>query len=104
MNKKLCLMLIVFGVFTWGVNIFAGTTGKISGTVTDAQNGAPLPGVNVMIEGTSIGAATDLNGFYFIINIPPGNYTVSATMMGYKTISKTGVKLLLTLRQNLTSN
>ena len=48
---------------------FAGTTGKIAGTVKDAQSGEPLAGVNVFLEGTSLGAATDVDGTYFIINI-----------------------------------
>ncbi len=69
----------------------AGVTGKIAGKIIDAENGEPLPGVNVIIEGTTMGAATDSKGEYFIINIPPGSYTIVATMMGYKTINKTGV-------------
>ncbi len=82
-----CLVLI-------GSNAIAGTTGKISGTVKDAQDGVPLPGVNVVIEGTSLGAATDINGFYFIINVPPGKYTVKVTMMGYTAQSMAGMKVV----------
>ena len=41
---------------------WAGTTGKISGRVIDAASGEPLPGVNVVIDATTLGAATDLNG------------------------------------------
>ncbi|MCF8413104.1 MAG: TonB-dependent receptor [Melioribacteraceae bacterium] len=62
---------------------FAGTTGKIAGKVTDAETGEPLFGVNVIIEGTSYGAATDIEGEYYIINIPPGMYTVKASMIGF---------------------
>ncbi|NOX89901.1 MAG: outer membrane beta-barrel protein [Calditrichaeota bacterium] len=64
--------------------IFAGTTGKIAGTVVDQQNGEPLPGVNIYLLNTSYGAATDLEGYYYIINIPPGSYTLVAQMIGYK--------------------
>jgi outer membrane receptor protein involved in Fe transport len=74
--------------------LFAGTTGKISGTVTNAETGESLPGANVMIEGTTMGAATDANGFYFIINIPPGYYSVNATMIGYTPISKALVQVV----------
>lgn len=76
----------------------AGTTGKIAGYVKDAQSGAPLPGVNVVVEGTTMGAATDLAGYYVILNIPPGKYTLSALMIGYakKTISEVKVSIDLT--------
>ena len=54
--------------------IFLGTahgqSGKISGKVIDGSTGEALPFVNVMIEGTTQGAATDLDGNYFIINLP----------------------------------
>ncbi len=63
--------------------LWAGTTGKIAGVVKDAGNKEPLPGVNLIIEGTSMGAVTSLDGDYFIINVPPGRYNLRATMMGY---------------------
>ncbi|MFQ5769752.1 MAG: TonB-dependent receptor domain-containing protein [bacterium] len=87
-------IFIFVGILFFWTNAFAGTTGKISGTVKDAQNGEPLPGVNVVIEGTSMGAATDMNGFFFIINVPPGKYTIKASMMGYETQSQVGVKVV----------
>jgi len=63
--------------------LWAGTTGKIAGVVKDAGNKEPLPGVNLIVEGTSLGAVTSLDGDYFIINVPPGRYNLRATMMGY---------------------
>jgi len=72
-------------------NIYAGTTGKISGSVTDAETGEGLPGVNVIIENTGMGASTDVDGIYFIINIPVGNYSVRAGMIGYNTMIMTEV-------------
>jgi len=82
------LVLFVFHQAT-----FAGTTGKISGKIVDAETGVPLPGANVVIKGTLMGGATDLDGDYFIINVPPGNYTLTASMMGYETLNKTGVSV-----------
>lgn len=67
---------------------YGSTTGKISGLVKDAKTGEELIGVNVIIEGTSLGAATDIDGRYTILNVPPGNYSVVASMVGY-TKSKT---------------
>ncbi|MBN1482344.1 TonB-dependent receptor [candidate division KSB1 bacterium] len=59
-------------------------SGKISGKVTDAETGEPLPGANVTIVNTNYGAAASLDGDYYIINVPPGMYTVRAQFMGYK--------------------
>lgn len=70
-------------LFCFSLVSFAGTTGKISGKVTDAASGAPLPGVNVLIQGTQLGAATSLDGHYVILNVPPGMHTLKFTMMGY---------------------
>ena len=50
---------------------YAGTTGKISGTVRDAETGEPLPGCNIIIEGTILGAASKLECDCFNLNIPP---------------------------------
>ena len=58
-------------------------TGKVAGTVTDADTGETLPGVNVTVVGTSYGAATDLDGAYAIIGVPPGTYTVRASFVGF---------------------
>lgn len=64
--------------------VFAGTTGKIVGRIVDAKSGEPLPGVNVTIEGTTMGAASDLDGNYLILHVSPGIYTIRANMMGYQ--------------------
>jgi hypothetical protein len=58
--------------------------GKISGKVTDAETGEPLPGANIVIAGTQLGAATDLDGEYFILNLVPGTYTLRFTFVGYQ--------------------
>ncbi|MDZ7378271.1 MAG: TonB-dependent receptor, partial [candidate division KSB1 bacterium] len=71
--------------------LYGGTTGKIAGRVVDAETGAPLPGVNVIIEGTRIGAATDVNGYYVILNVPPGTYALQASMIGYARVTATNV-------------
>ncbi|MDZ7272265.1 MAG: TonB-dependent receptor, partial [candidate division KSB1 bacterium] len=77
--------------------VFAGTTGKIAGVVTDAETGQPLPAVNVVIEGTTMGAATALDGHYVILNVPPGVYTLRASMMGYATVTVTDVRVKIDL-------
>lgn len=69
------------------------TTGKISGVVRDGETGNPLPGVNVIVEATDLGAATDVNGEYVILNLPPGEYSVTASFIGYATLRVTGIRI-----------
>ncbi len=69
-------------------SLAAAQTGKISGVVTDAASGEPMPGVNVVIAGTTTGSATDAEGRYFILNITPGSYALRASMVGYQTVEK----------------
>ena len=80
---------------------YAGTTGKIAGRVIDAETGDPLPGCNVLIEGTNLGAASNPDGEFFIINIPPGTYTVRASMIGYKPYRVENVRVLIDLTTTL---
>lgn len=87
----LSLFLFVSLIFNNGM--YSATTGKIQGTITDAQNKEPLPGVNVIIEGTTYGAATDVNGFFFIINVPPGTYRLKASIVGYTVETKSDVRV-----------
>jgi CarboxypepD_reg-like domain/TonB-dependent Receptor Plug Domain len=61
-------------------------TGKISGTIVDRETNQPLIGANVLVVGTSLGAATDVNGNYNIFNIPPGSYTLKASYLGYQDV------------------
>jgi len=77
----LLTFLAGFSSFIW-----AGTTGKIAGYVRDKSNNQPLPGANVIIVGTKMGAATDAHGYFYIINIPPGAYQIRARMIGYQTV------------------
>ena len=89
--KKMMVHLVVLGLMTTG--LMAGTTGKISGRITDAETGEGLPGVNVMLEDTYLGASTDADGVYFIINVPSGSYTLRTQMIGYSTVNVTDVQV-----------
>jgi len=60
---------------------------NIEGTVKDAQTGDPLPGANVALAGTSLGASADIYGKYTVRNVPPGAYTIRVTYVGYKPVS-----------------
>ena len=76
----------------------AGNTGKIAGVIKDAQTGEELVGASVVIEGTNQGAATNIDGYYVILNISPGTYTLSVSAVGYtkKRIENVRVSIDLT--------
>ncbi|MFC1800054.1 TonB-dependent receptor domain-containing protein [Candidatus Eisenbacteria bacterium] len=75
-------------VVLFACSVQAGTTGKIAGMVIDADTGEPLFAVNVMVENTTLGGITNLEGLYHVVNLPPGTYSVKATMMGYQAMVK----------------
>ncbi|MBC8181076.1 TonB-dependent receptor [candidate division KSB1 bacterium] len=81
---------------------FSGVTGKIAGRVVDKESGAPLPGANVMVVGTMMGAASDLQGNYTILNIPPAVYEVRVSVIGYGQITVQNVRVRIdqTVRVN----
>jgi len=89
-------LLLITAFFVGGVFfcVYGGTTGKISGKVVDTQTGEGIMGANVVIIGTTMGAATDLDGNYFIINVPPGVYDLRATVIGYDTLVIRNVQVL----------
>ena len=79
---------LIFSMFLFitGITVYSQTTGKISGKVTDTETGEPLPFANIVLEGTSLGAASDVKGNYFILNIPPGVYRLKGSSIGYETV------------------
>ena len=79
--------LIVFVLFCLAFvsSTFSGTTGKIMGQITDKKTGEPLAGVNIEVLDKNIGAASDFEGYYVILNVPPGSYTLRVTYIGYNT-------------------
>jgi outer membrane receptor protein involved in Fe transport len=89
MKRTLLLLVIIPSI------IFAGTTGKLTGKVTDESTGEPLIGANVTIEGTNLGASTDVAGNYVILNIPPGLYNVKVSSIGYVSLVTQDVKIIV---------
>ena len=87
--KVLLILLIILAI---PALLFAGN-GKISGTVKDATTKEAVVGANVVIVGTTMGAATDAEGRYYILNIPPGTYSVQASVVGYARMEIAGVQV-----------
>ena len=58
-------------------------SGKIAGRVTDGRSGEALPGVNIVVDGTPRGAASDIDGYYTILGVSPGTVRIRATYLGY---------------------
>lgn len=84
MNRllKLILILIVVIIFSPHNNT---ASSRIRGKVVDKGTGDPIPGANVMLLSTNFGAATDIDGKYLIVGVPPGNYILQVSYIGYKT-------------------
>ena len=86
--KRLLLALLITAI-----PLMSASKGSIKGRVTDAKAGEVLVGVNVVIQKTGLGATTDRKGNFKIVKIPPGVYTLKATMIGYLPETVKGVKV-----------
>jgi len=76
MKQKLILIPFI-------LSILNGQTGIISGFVTDSSSGESLIGANVFLQENGQGMATDINGYYIIQEITPGNYTIMVSYIGF---------------------
>ena len=111
MSKSIKSFVVISSAFALilfqSTALWGGITGKISGRIIDEDTGEALAGANVMIAGTILGAAADAEGDYFVINIPPGTYEVTVSMIGYQTLTLTEVVVRIDLTTpvdfNLTS-
>ncbi|MEO8399885.1 MAG: carboxypeptidase-like regulatory domain-containing protein, partial [Ignavibacteriaceae bacterium] len=91
MIRKVTLIGIIFLLIQ--IPLFSGTTGKIKGKISDKATGEPIVGANVILDNTRLGAATDIDGNFFIINIPPGTYTLIISYIGYQRIKVSGIEV-----------
>lgn len=93
------LMFLIFA-FVLNMKVFGGTTGRIAGRVLDSETKEGVIGASVVIKGTNYGAATDLEGDFYINNLAPGKYTVIISSVGYNkyTVENVVVRIDLTTR------
>jgi len=73
--------------------LVAQTTNNIKGRITDAETGEGLPGVNITINGTVLGAASDAEGYFTVSDIPIGSYSLTISMMGYKRLVVSDIRV-----------
>ncbi|MBN1154462.1 TonB-dependent receptor [candidate division KSB1 bacterium] len=101
--KRLLSLLLLFSMSMAPSGAY-GANGKIAGRVIEKGTGAALPGANIFIESVwqfdkavpldvKMGAAADADGYYTILNVPPGTYDLKATMMGFGTLIKQLVRV-----------
>ena len=79
--KPLFAVLLLFFAFSKGT---LAQTGTISGTVVDARTGESLPGANVFVENTLLGAASEADGRFTLAEVPVGTYTLRARFIGFQ--------------------
>lgn len=91
MLRKIALALFVLLLVPI---VLLAQDGKLRGLVTDKESGEPLIGANVVVDGTSLGAASDVNGEFVILSVPPGIYTLKASYIGYAPVTISNVRIL----------
>jgi outer membrane receptor protein involved in Fe transport len=85
-------LFLVSMLTLFALNIcLAQNVGKISGVLKDTETGEPLIGCNITILETNLGAVSDPDGAYFVLNIPPGKYNIQASLVGYQKVLQRGV-------------
>lgn len=97
MGLKQLLLLLIFTLLS--STLFA-QSGKINGFIKDSS-GEPLPGATVVIEGTLQGSAAQADGFYQILNVKPGTYTLKATYIGFAPVLIENVEINIDLTTNI---
>ncbi len=101
MNRIFSVLGALFLIIIFISKSTLASNSNVEGYVKDAKTGEGLFGANIMIVGTSMGAATDMNGRFVILNVKPGSYTLRATYIGYKTQNiKATIKENESLKQN----
>lgn len=87
-KKVFSILILIISLF---ISLNGATSGKISGRIIDKTDNKPLVGANVIINGTSMGAATNNEGYFVILNVPPNKYTITVSYVGYAKVVKKGI-------------
>lgn len=90
--SRLTFSLLLFSICV-SHQAIAQDKASLRGVVSEAASNETLVGVNVFIQGTQLGTATDINGFYEIGGITPGQYNIEVSYIGYEKMVFTGIRL-----------
>ncbi|MFH1851938.1 MAG: carboxypeptidase-like regulatory domain-containing protein [Candidatus Neomarinimicrobiota bacterium] len=94
-NLTICTIILAVSIG------FAATTGKIAGHISDASTGDALQGVNIIVDKTHLGAASDLDGYFVILNVTPGTLILKVFMMGYANVTVNNVVVAINQTTNI---
>ena len=100
MEKTMFKVATLVVILLLPIALFA-QNGTITGKITDAKTGDALMGANVLIEGTTLGAAATMDGTYEIKNVPPGTFTLKISYMGYTSVT---AEVQVTADEKVTAN
>lgn len=92
-------VLLVAPAFPTGSAWGQTASGKISGKVTDAETGDAIIGANVVLLNTALGASTDVEGEYVILNVVPGTYAIRVSYIGYQTTIMENIRVVAGITQ-----
>ncbi|HVN47948.1 MAG TPA: TonB-dependent receptor [Bacteroidota bacterium] len=92
-NQKIFVLLLV-SLLSCSVTVVAEVPGKISGKVIDKSTKEGMIAANIVVEGTSLGASTDVDGNFTIQAVPSGIYTIKASYIGYSSEAKTEIRVV----------
>lgn len=91
LRKSDLLKPFISAIFILSASLLFAQSGTIKGKIIDAETKEPLIGAAAMIKGSTLGAASDFDGNYIITNVKPGKYTVSASYISYKPLTKDNI-------------
>ena len=91
MNRKIITVTVALICLFSVASVWSANVGKITGVVTDAQTMEPLIGVTVAVMGTNLGAITDEDGHYIILNVPVGTYSLRLSAVGFAELEVSNV-------------
>ena len=92
MHARPTRLLLALALALCAAGASAQTLGKIAGRVVD-RSGQPLIGASVLVDGTTLGASTDIDGYYYILQVRPGTYTLRVSYVGFAPTLVEGVEV-----------
>ena len=93
--KPKFLLVVVLSLFS--CSLLYSQTGKIAGRVISSETGEPVPFATVLVVDKQLGAASDIDGYYNIINVRPGEYNLKASAVGFQSVVIEGVRVSIDL-------